>query len=392
MALRSLSTAGDRLHRRPAPGLPFELWNLYGPTEATILATGHRVTPAAGDGDGGQHGVDVPPPIGRPIANARVYLLDRWLQPVPAGVPGEVAIGGVGLARGYLGRPALTAERFVPDPFAARAGEPGARLYRSGDLARLLPDGELDFLGRVDQQVKIRGLRIELGEIEMALGEHPGVLACTVVPRQGTRGEKALVAYFAPREGQAPEVRELRAFLAAKLPSYMVPATFVSLPALPLSANGKVDRAALPAPRPEAAEREVAAARTPAEAALCAIWAEVLRHDAVGIHDNFFDLGGDSILCIQVVSRAQQAGLPLTARDVFQHQTLAELALAAEDAAAAAAAAMADDAAAAATDAEPGAEPEAATAEVADFPESGFSRKDIESLMAQVARRRTGAA
>jgi amino acid adenylation domain-containing protein/non-ribosomal peptide synthase protein (TIGR01720 family) len=344
MALREVHTAGDRLHRRPPPDLPFALFNFYGPTEATVLASGHRVAPARLPGDVGdaahaaQAGHDGPPSIGRPISNARIHLLDRRLQPVPVGVPGEIVIGGAALARGYLGRPGLTAERFVPDPFAALAGEAGARLYRSGDLARLLPDGELDFLGRADQQVKIRGRRIELGEIEMALGEHPAVQACTVLVRQDAPGEKALVAYLAPREGQAPEVRELRAFLASKLPSYMVPAAFVTLPALPLSANGKVDRTVLPAPHLESAGRELVAPRTPAEATLCGIWAQVLRRREIGVHDNFFEHGGDSILCIQVVSRAQQAGLSLAARDLFQHQTVAELALAAEAAAAAEAA------------------------------------------------------
>ncbi|HEY2737052.1 MAG TPA: amino acid adenylation domain-containing protein, partial [Thermoanaerobaculia bacterium] len=318
---KALHTAGDRLRRRPDPSLPFAFYNLYGPTEITVLASGQLVEPA-GEGL---------PPIGRPISNVRLQLVDRALRPVPIGVAGEIVIGGPGVARGYLRRPELTAERFIPDPFAARWGETGARLYRSGDAARWLPDGQIDFIGRLDQQVKIRGLRIELGEVETALGDHPGVQQCAVLVREDTPGEKALVAYLEPREGHEPDIRELRSALAHSLPSFMVPAAFVILPTLPLSPNGKIDRAALPAPsRASAPDREIVAPRTPAETALCQIWAQVLGRDRVSIHDNFFELGGDSILCIQVVSRAQQGGLPLSARDVFQHQTVAELAVAAE--------------------------------------------------------------
>ena len=337
MALRALHTAGDRLHRRSSPSHPFDLWNLYGPTEATVLASGQRVAPARA----GQEG---PPAIGRPTSNARIHLLDRRLQPVPAGVSGELAIGGAGLARGYLARPDLTAERFVPDSLAET---PGARLYRTGDLARWSADGELEFLGRADQQVKIRGLRIELGEIEAALGEHPAVQGSAVLVREDAPGEKVLVAYLVAREGGAPEsapaTRELRAFLTTKLPPYMVPAAFVTLPTLPLTANGKVDRAALPAPPKESADREVVGARTPSEAILCRIWAQVLGREKVSVHDNFFELGGDSILCIQLVSRAQQAGLGMTVKDVFQHQTVAELAPVAVRLAAAASAVDEDD-------------------------------------------------
>jgi aryl carrier-like protein len=293
-------------------------------------------------------------------------------------VAGEVAIAGAGLARGYLGRPGLTAERFVPDPFSALFGDnPGARLYRTGDLARWLPDGQIDFLGRADQQVKIRGFRIELGEIEAELREHPSVQMCVVLAREDAPGEKALVAYLVPREGQEPEARELRQFLAAKLPSYMMPSAFITLPALPLSANGKIDRKALPAPPREA--REAVAPRTPEEATLCQIWAQVLGCDEVGIHDNFFDLGGDSILGIQVVSRAQQAGLSLTAQDLFQHQTVAELAFVAVPVA-------------------PPEEPEVVEVAVPAqgeavltpeaFPEARFSQKDFDSLMSQIGKKK----
>ncbi len=377
ISLQALHTAGDRLHHRPRPEHPFALFNLYGPTEVTVLASGRRVPPAGADGGSISDSEDGPPPIGRPISNARIHLLDRHLQPVPVGVPGEIVIGGAGLARGYLGRPDLTAERFVPDSFAPLWGESGARLYHTGDLARWLPDGELDFVGRADHQVKIRGFRIELGEIEAELREHPAVQVSVVVAREEAPGEKALVAYLVPRDGQAPEARELRQFLAAKLPSYMVPGTFVTLEALPLSANGKVDRAALSAPPRE--ERELVAPRTPDETILCRIWAEVLNHEVVGISDNFFDLGGDSILGIQVVSRAQQAGLAFTAQDLFQYQTVAELALVA-------------------VPVEPPAEePEPAPAVEAEtvltpeaFPEARFSQKDFDSLMSQISKRKVG--
>ncbi|HKH43205.1 MAG TPA: amino acid adenylation domain-containing protein [Thermoanaerobaculia bacterium] len=372
MALRALHTAGDRLHHRPKPEHPFALFNLYGPTEATVLASGQRVRPA------GSSAEDGPPPIGRPISNARIHLLDQQLQPVPLGVAGEVAIAGAGLARGYLGRPGLTAERFVPDPFSALFGDnPGARLYFTGDLARWLPDGKIDFVGRADHQVKIRGFRIELGEIEAELREHPSVQVCVVLAREDAPGEKALVAYLVPRAGQEPEARELRQFLGTKLPSYMMPSAYITLPALPLSPNGKVDRKALPAPPREI--REVVAPRTPEEATLCQIWAQVLGRDEVGVHDNFFDLGGDSILGIQVVSRAQQAGLSLTAQDLFQHQTVAELALVAVPVA-------------------PPEEPEVVEVAVPAqgeavltpeaFPEARFSQKDFDSLMSQIGKKR----
>ena len=379
IALQALHTAGDRLHHRPRPDHPFALFNLYGPTEVTVLASGRHVPPA--DSDAASISDDGPPPIGRPISNARIHLLDRNLQPVAIGVPGEIVIGGAGLARGYLGRPDLTAERFVPDPFAPLWGEGGARLYHTGDLASWLPDGELDFVGRVDHQVKIRGFRIELGEIEAELREHPAVQVSVVVAREDAPGEKALVAYLVPRDGQTLEARDLRQFLAAKLPPYMVPGTFVTLAALPLSANGKVDRAALAAPPPK--EREFVAPRTPDETILCQIWAEVLSHDEVGIEDNFFDLGGDSILGIQVVSRSQQAGLAFTAQDLFQHQTVAELALVAVPVA----------------PPEPPAEevPVAATVPASDevavltpdaFPDARFSQKDFNSLMAQIGKKK----
>jgi aryl carrier-like protein len=268
-------------------------------------------------------------PIGRPIANTTVYLLDRSLEPVPPGAAGELYIGGEGVARGYLRRPDLTAERFVPDPFAGLRGEPGARVYRTGDLARYLPGSVLDFLGRADHQVKVRGFRIELGEIEAVLAENPAVEECAVVVREDVPGTKRLAAYYVAA-GEAPTVSELRATLLAKLPDYMVPQVFAALPALPLTPNGKVDRRALThllAPEGEgSASRELVAPQGPVETILAEIWADVLHLERVGVHDNFFELGGDSILTIQVVSRAKKRGVLLAPRHLFQNQTIAELA------------------------------------------------------------------
>jgi amino acid adenylation domain-containing protein/non-ribosomal peptide synthase protein (TIGR01720 family) len=293
------------------------LINEYGPTETVVGCCVHEVM--AGEVIAGAV------PIGRPIANTQLYVLDRHMQPVPTGVVGEIYIGGVQVGRGYLNRPDLTAERFLPDPF----GPPGARLYRTGDLARHLPSGVLEYLGRIDHQVKIRGYRIELGEIEAALARHPSVREIAVLAREDVPGQKRLVAYLACESGNAPTVAELRSFLKDTLPEYMIPAAFVVQGALPLTTNGKVDRAALPAPEEggEAALGEVfVAARSAIEEELTRIWIAVLRRKQVGIHDNFFSSGGDSILSIQVVSRAQQAGLIITPRQMFEHQTIAELA------------------------------------------------------------------
>jgi amino acid adenylation domain-containing protein/non-ribosomal peptide synthase protein (TIGR01720 family) len=294
---------------------PTELHNLYGPTECAVDVTAWACQPGA-----------AVVPIGRPIDNTRIYILDEHLAPVPVGVPGELYIAGVQVGRGYLDRAELTAERFLRDPFAEDAG---ARMYKSGDVARWLPDGSVEYLGRADFQVKIRGFRIELGEIEAALLAHPGVREAVVVAREDRPGQKRLVAYLACADGEAPTAEALRAALKEHLPEYMVPAAFVLLPALPLTASGKVNRRALPAPeegqRAEAAA-EYAPPTTRAEEELARIWAAVLRLPRVGIHDNFFEIGGDSILGIQIVARAQQAGLSLTPRQMFEHQTIAELA------------------------------------------------------------------
>jgi amino acid adenylation domain-containing protein/non-ribosomal peptide synthase protein (TIGR01720 family) len=291
--------------------------NGYGPTESTTFTCCYGIPRDLGERVGSI-------PIGRPIGNTRVYVLDRGMEPVPIGVGGELFIGGEGLARGYLKRPDLTAERFVPDPFGEEAG---GRLYRTGDLVRYLADGNVEFLGRVDHQVKVRGFRIELGEIESALREHPGIKAAVAMVREDHPGEKRLVAYVVGRDGPAVEPSEVRSHLKGKLPEYMVPSTIVCLESLPSSPNGKVDRRALPAPDGMAESREAyEVPRTPAEEALARIWAEVLRVPGVGVRDNFFELGGDSILSIQIVARARESGLRLTLKQVFEHPTVADLA------------------------------------------------------------------
>ena len=303
------------LWRNFAKRMKAQLHNVYGPTEATI-----DTTCWTGDGEGDWGMV----PIGKPIANAQVYLLDQYYQPTPIGVSGEIYIGGAGLARGYLNRPEVTAERFVPHPFSSK---PGERLYRTGDVARYLPDGNLEYMGRVDNQVKVRGFRIELGEVEVVLKSHPGVRDAVVVAREDKPGEKRLVAYLVPEDGQVPHVTELRHFLQKKLPDYMVPAWFVTLDAFPLTPNGKLDRQSLLAPdseRPDLEESYIAP-RTPAEGLLADIWTQVLGIEQVGIHDNFFALGGDSIRSVQIVARARASGLFFSVQQLFRHQTIAEL-------------------------------------------------------------------
>ncbi|HVG64400.1 MAG TPA: amino acid adenylation domain-containing protein [Hyalangium sp.] len=295
-----------------------QFFNAYGPTEATVYATLHPIK-------------EVPEgatsiPIGRPLPNVQAYVLDRHLRPVPRGVAGELYLGGEGLAPGYWRRQELTKERFIPNPFSQ---EPGARLYRTGDLVRYLPGGVLDYLGRIDHQVKIRGFRIELGEIEAVLGNHPAVKHVVVVARVLEPGDKQLVAYVVPQASPSPSITELREHLARKLPAYMVPAFFVMLDELPLNPNGKVDRRALPNPdgtRPELAQ-EFVAPRTPTEQALADLWKESLSLDRVGLHDDFFALGGHSLRALQVMSRIRQhfqADIPL--RSFFSRPTLAGLA------------------------------------------------------------------
>jgi acyl carrier protein len=294
-------------------GVAASAWNLYGPTEATVWATAMPLDGAAGD---------TPPAIGWPVPNVRVWVLDGDGNVVPVGVPGELWVAGACVARGYLGRPGLTAERFVADRFG---GGPGERMYGTGDVVRWRADGALEFLGRVDHQVKLRGFRVELGEIEATLMRHPTVREAAVLAREDRPGDQRLVAYLVPHDGQRPVVEQVRAFLKERLPDYMLPAAFVSLEALPLTPNGKVDRRALPAPeagRPELAAGYVAP-RTPTEALVADVWARVLGIEDVGVNDNFFDLGGTSLLAMRVHSRLQEA-LEREVRivDLFQFPTV----------------------------------------------------------------------
>jgi amino acid adenylation domain-containing protein len=384
-------------------GPPAHLLHVYGPTENTTFSSWYQVPDAVCETSS--------IPIGQPITNTQLYVLDPRMQPVPVGVVGELFVGGDGLARGYLNRPDLTAERFVPNPFAddrrptndqrpttdedketRRQGDKehlqspisnlqsadsfvtqhstlntqNSRLYKTGDLARWREDGRIEFLGRIDGQVKLRGYRIELGEIEVALGQHPAVVAAVVLLREDAPGDKRLVAYVVPTtddQGQGDKetrgqggrghatrntqhatrdthyetpssilhppssiLGELRAFLIGKLPAYMIPATWVILDALPLTPNGKVDRRALPAPEPSQAGQGFVAPRTPVEQQLADIWAEMLGLSRVGVHDNFFELGGDSIVAIRILARANTAGLHLEPEQVFQSPTIAQLA------------------------------------------------------------------
>ena len=306
------------LERKFYSSMGAELHNLYGPTEASV-----DVTFWACARDSRSSTV----PIGRPIANTQIYILDVHLQPVPAGVPGELHIGGVGLARGYHRRPDLTREKFIPDPFRPEAG---GRLYKTGDLARHRKDGVIEYLSRIDHQVKIRGFRIELGEIESALGHHPSVRENVVMAREDSPGDQRLVAYFVPAQSAgAPSTAELKDFLSQRLPDHMVPAAFVPLEKLPLTPNGKVDRKALPAPDYQAAAASAGyePARDPVEETLVEIWQEVLSADRVGVHDNFFDLGGHSLLAAQVVARIHRTfDLEIPLRTLFEFPTIAGLA------------------------------------------------------------------
>ena len=316
-ALKVFST-GEALDRPLADQLLTrcaELWNLYGPTETTIFSGVTRVTEDVG-----------PVPIGTPIANTSFYVLDQFVNPVPIGIYGELCIGGAGVAHGYLNRPELTAEKFISDPFG---GEPGARMYRTGDLVRYREDGSLEFGGRLDHQVKVRGFRIELGEVEAAMSRHESVRAVVVAAREVREGEQRLVAYVVGNQQQLPTASEWRTFLIQRLPEYMIPSLFVRLEELPLLPNGKVNRAALPVPdasRPEL-RREFVAPENPTQARLVELYMNVLALEQVGIHDDFFELGGDSILATRLASRVRrvfEVEMPL--RELFWQPTVFELA------------------------------------------------------------------
>jgi amino acid adenylation domain-containing protein len=294
--------------------------NHYGPTETTVGVLTYKVEKQAQ----GHGRFSATVPLGRPLPNTEVHVLDARLRPVPTWATGELYIGGDGLARGYLNQPGLTAERFVPNPFSR---VPGARLYRTGDLARRLPDGCLEFLGRNDHQVKIRGFRVELGEIEAALNRHPGVREAVVTVHQDASGEKRLVAYPVTVQAGSPSVNELRDYLKETLPAYMVPNAFVALKSIPLTPNGKIDRRALPPPD-EASRREVeyVEPRDETESILIGAWERVLNVAPVGVHDDYFALGGDSIRVIQIVHEASRFNLSVTAADIFQYPTVHKLA------------------------------------------------------------------
>jgi amino acid adenylation domain-containing protein len=315
LALKTLLTGGDKLHSVYREVLPFNLVNHYGPTENTVVTTSTTV----------EIGKLTKPPIGRPIDNTHIFVLDAYLQRVPIGIPGELHVGGISLARGYRNRPELTAEKFIPSPFS----NSNARLYKTGDLVRYLPDGNLEFLGRIDHQVKVRGFRIELGEIEAVLNQHAIVQEVVVIVREDTLGDKRLVAYIVAKPQSEFSSTELRRFLQQQLPDYMVPSAFVVLEALPLTPNGKIDRQALPQPEGQRADLETAyiAPRSEIEQKIATILKTVLQIDQIGVDDNFFDLGGNSLLLVQVQEKLVNAlnrNVPVVA--LFQYPTIRALA------------------------------------------------------------------
>ncbi|WP_375511202.1 amino acid adenylation domain-containing protein [uncultured Nostoc sp.] len=316
-ALRILLTGGDQLHLYPSASIPFKVINNYGPTENTVVTTSTHIVFNEKN--------YTSPPIGYPIANTQTYVLNSYLQPVPIGSLGELYIGGASLARSYLNRPDLTAEKFIPNPFSQSEG---ARLYKTGDLARYLPNGNIEYLGRIDNQVKIRGFRIELGEIEAVLSQYPTVRQVAVITREDEPGNKSLVAYIVLSQDEKPNVGNLRAYLLSKLPNYMVPQAFVILETLPLTPNGKIDRRTLPAPDIENDfTLDFVAPRTPTEEVIANIFAEVLGLKLVGINGNFFEMGGHSLLATQVISRLREAfSIDLPLRSLFDSPTVAGLA------------------------------------------------------------------
>jgi amino acid adenylation domain-containing protein len=337
-ALRILLTGAETLRRFPAKNLPFQLINNYGPTECTVVATSGFVSPDPSS--------NALPTIGRPIAHTEIYILDENLQQVPVGTAGELHIGGAGVARGYLNRPELTAEKFIRNPFSTDDSERAPCLYKTGDLACYLENGEIAYLGRIDDQVKILGHRIEPNEIVTLLDRHKGVQASLVVAREDAGSEKHLVAYVVPNPESQLSVIDLRSFLREELPEYMVPGVFVEIENLPLTANGKLDRAGLPAPNAENTLRdeEFIAPRTPIEKRLAVMLSPLLGLDQVGVTDNFFMLGGHSLLGTQLISHIRGAfGVELALRTLFDAPTIEELSLEIERLVMARVEAMSDD-------------------------------------------------
>lgn len=334
-AFRTLLTGADTLRRRPAPALPFRVVNNYGPTECTVVATSGLVEPA-------DRSMETPS-IGRPIDNVSVHIVDETLRPVPDGEPGEILIGGAGIARGYINAPALTAERFVNDPFSSTKG---ARLYRTGDLGRILPDGQIAFMGRIDDQIKIMGHRIEPQEVMQALDRHPGVAASYVSGYPDPSGAQRLVAYIVSARSEFPKPRDLRDFLRTLLPAHMVPSAFVPLSQLPTSARGKMDRAALPMPTQVNMLREDSsdAPLSPLEEHLTGLVAGLLGGTQVAPHDNFFTLGGHSLLGAQLIARIRESfGVEISLRTLFEEPTVHGMAAEIEKLIHARVAAMTDD-------------------------------------------------
>ena len=316
-ALRTMLTGADTLHGYLPVGLPFLLVNNYGPTECTVVATSGPV-----HSNDSTHEL---PPIGCPIVNTQVYILDESGKQVPMETAGELHIGGMGVARGYRNRPELTAQRFIPNPFGAK---PGERLFKTGDLARLLSDGQIAFLGRIDEQVKVRGFRVEPNEVTATLNEHPHIQQSVVVAREVAPGDTRLIAYFVAVPQSHPTLGELRDFLGARLPDFMVPATFVRLEKLPLTANGKVDRMSLPAPEDTNTLRDSAytAPRTDMEKTVARILERVLGLEHVDVEENFFSLGGHSLLGAQLVARLRDTfGIEMPLRVIFEAPSVAEL-------------------------------------------------------------------
>jgi acyl-CoA synthetase (AMP-forming)/AMP-acid ligase II/acyl carrier protein len=305
------------LQKRFFDKYPAKLINGYGPTETTIDVC-HWVCK--------KDDVNDIVPIGKPIGNTQLYILDQRLMPVPIGAPGELYIGGDCLARGYLNQPELTAEKFIADPFSS---EPARKLYKTGDLVRYLPGGEIVFMGRLDNQVKLRGFRIELGEIENAIRQYHGIQQVFIMVRDDRPGDKRLVAYIIPASGTILEVDKLRSFLREKIPAHLIPSAFVMIDTFPLTVNGKIDWKALPAPdQGTLGDRELVAPRNTAEQILCQIWMSVLGRDRLSVEDNFFDIGGNSLLAIQVMARIRkefEIVVPVT--KIFEYPSLSDLAL-----------------------------------------------------------------